>query len=245
MKAETGKFHEIFVGIQKLIETDGLRPGDRLPSERELSERLRAGRSTVREVLRSLELLGLISTRRGEGTYLESYHAHHLVHLLAGFILRDAGSRKDLSEMRILLESGAVRMALRKSGPRIARELRAKLQTLKKTVQSGEFPASAVRDFHMSLIRLADNYLLTRTWVPLTHFEEAAMPRIWDAQEIARRLDLYGRLVEAMEASEEEKAVRILEEVLAAEGQDAGNGVARTVSAVLGTPSPSGKNNDG
>ena len=47
--------------------------GDRLPSERELSSRLNVGRSSVREALRALELVGLIETRRGEGTFIRNF----------------------------------------------------------------------------------------------------------------------------------------------------------------------------
>ena len=46
---------------------------DRLPSERELSSRLNVGRSSVREALRALELVGLIETRRGEGTFIRNF----------------------------------------------------------------------------------------------------------------------------------------------------------------------------
>ena len=68
--------------------------GGKLPSERELAERLQVGRSTVREALRSLELLGIIETRRGEGTFLSDFRKHQLVELLSTFILQDAKSKR-------------------------------------------------------------------------------------------------------------------------------------------------------
>jgi GntR family transcriptional regulator, transcriptional repressor for pyruvate dehydrogenase complex len=219
MKAEagSGKFHEIFVGIQNLIESDGLRPGDKLPSERELSERLGAGRSSIREVLRSLELLGLISTKRGEGTYLEPYHAHHLVDLLAGFILRDSKSREDLLEMRKLLETGAVRFAIRKAAADAVRELREKLVALERTDLNGDFSVQAMRDFHALIVRMADNYLLTRIWYPVVHFGDTIHPEVgvWDEQEARRRIGLYRRLVEAVEECREEEAAKVMEELFA------------------------------
>ena len=59
--------------------------GDRLPSERELSSRLNVGRSSVREALRALELVGLIETRRGEGTFIRNFYDNGLVQLIAPF----------------------------------------------------------------------------------------------------------------------------------------------------------------
>ena len=58
---------EIVKQLREMITADDLKSGDKIPSERELSERLNVGRSSVREALRALELLGLIETRRGEG----------------------------------------------------------------------------------------------------------------------------------------------------------------------------------
>ncbi|MDQ7864958.1 GntR family transcriptional regulator [Peribacillus frigoritolerans] len=68
-----------------MIEADSLLPGDKIPSERELSDRFNVGRSSVREALRALELLGLIETRRGEGTFIRDFQEHKLVELLGTF----------------------------------------------------------------------------------------------------------------------------------------------------------------
>ncbi|MFI8922735.1 FadR/GntR family transcriptional regulator [Lysinibacillus fusiformis] len=61
--------------LRQLIKIEKIQAGEKLPSERVLSERLGVGRSSVREALRSLELLGLIETRHGEGTFLASTKA--------------------------------------------------------------------------------------------------------------------------------------------------------------------------
>ena len=79
----------------------GLLPGDKIPSERELSERLDVGRSSVREALRALELLGLIETRRGEGTFIKDFQEHRLVELLGTFFLQNEKVNEDLAETKI------------------------------------------------------------------------------------------------------------------------------------------------
>ena len=97
-------YHGIILELNRIVEEDNLRPGDKLPSERELSDRLKVGRSSVREALRALELLGLITTRRGEGTFIENYRHNKLFDILGYYLLRDRKSSKDLVEMRIILE---------------------------------------------------------------------------------------------------------------------------------------------
>jgi len=85
-----------------MITMDGLKTGDKIPSERELSERLNFGRSSVREALRALELLGLIETRRGEGTFIRDFRGHQLVQLLSTFILQDEKAIRDVYETKKL-----------------------------------------------------------------------------------------------------------------------------------------------
>ncbi|MBS4199957.1 FadR family transcriptional regulator [Bacillus sp. FJAT-49732] len=92
-----------------MISDDGLKQGDKIPSERELTERLKVGRSSVREALRSLELLGLIETRRGEGTFLADFKNNQLIKLLGMFILEDPNVKNDITKTREILEKDIIR----------------------------------------------------------------------------------------------------------------------------------------
>lgn len=103
------RYLDIVLDIRKMISQENIRPGDRIPSERELAETLKVGRSTIREALRSLELLGLIETRRGEGTFLADHRNHRLVEVLSTFILQDDQSQKDVWETRMIHEISAIR----------------------------------------------------------------------------------------------------------------------------------------
>ncbi len=90
--------------IKSYIEANKVKPGDKLPSERELSERLKVGRSSIREALRAMELLGLIETRRGEGTYMRAYRPYHMVELLSKFLLNNSRTREELLIAKQMLE---------------------------------------------------------------------------------------------------------------------------------------------
>ncbi|MEB7453076.1 FadR/GntR family transcriptional regulator [Lysinibacillus sphaericus] len=68
------------------------------------------GRSSVREALRSLELLGLIETRHGVGTFLASTQKHPLVEKWSMFILEDEKSKKDVELTRQIHEMEAIRV---------------------------------------------------------------------------------------------------------------------------------------
>jgi GntR family transcriptional regulator, transcriptional repressor for pyruvate dehydrogenase complex len=105
---------EIVNQLRNMISSDGLKSGDKIPSERELSERLKVGRSSVREALRALELLGLIETRRGEGTFIKDFHENHLVKLVSTFILQDEKSKQDVIDTKYLIEMDCLRLLLQK-----------------------------------------------------------------------------------------------------------------------------------
>lgn len=103
-------FLQIVKQLRDLIAVQNIQEGEKLPSERVLSEQLNVGRSSVREALRSLELLGLIETRHGDGTYLASMKHHHLVEIVGSFILQDASSVADVHATREMHEKEAIKI---------------------------------------------------------------------------------------------------------------------------------------
>ncbi len=118
-KPSSKMFLDIVGELRTIITEEGIKTGGKLPSERELAERLQAGRSTIREALRSLELLGLIETRRGEGTFLVDFKKHQLVEVLSAFIMQQPDSVIDVQETRRIHETAALTLVCRDSSLRI------------------------------------------------------------------------------------------------------------------------------
>ena len=108
-KATKKVFLEIVKQLRALIAEQHIQEGEKLPSERVLSEKLQVGRSSVREALRSLELLGLIETKHGGGTYLASIKHHQFVEIVGSFILQDEKSLQDVDATRTMHEQQAIR----------------------------------------------------------------------------------------------------------------------------------------
>jgi GntR family transcriptional regulator, transcriptional repressor for pyruvate dehydrogenase complex len=144
---------EILNQIRKMMEIDGLKTGDKIPSERELSERLNVGRSSVREALRAIELLGIIETRRGEGTFIKEIGEHQLIELLATFLLQDSKAKKDLIETKFWIEQIALKIAF-------YRLTDLQLQHIQKKMLDGPNYEPLVKE----LFQYIDNRLLLRIW---------------------------------------------------------------------------------
>ncbi|MBY0124066.1 FadR family transcriptional regulator [Bacillus sp. S/N-304-OC-R1] len=160
---------EIVKQLRLMIEQEGLKPGDKLPSERELCERLIVGRSSVREALRALELLGLIETRRGEGTFIRDFKGHQLVQLISTFILQDDKAKRDIAETKFSIEMNCLSLMLTKSKDSL-------LQDFKLWAETVHFSDD---DFFLKVAQLADNHLLLRLWTILKdYYNSLRIPKV-------------------------------------------------------------------
>ncbi|TDL82023.1 FadR/GntR family transcriptional regulator [Peribacillus frigoritolerans] len=182
---------EILRQIRSIIHEDGLSAGDKIPSERELAERLNAGRSSVREALRALELLGMIETRRGEGTYIKDFREHGLVEILGTFILQDKNAIADLIEMNVLLESNALKLLLEKDNH--AEEL--------KNIGIS-IPAQNLGHVEImtKFMQLSDNYLLFRIWTVLNEYLKVIQP-----EQKTSRVNVYEKIIDGLISKDEKK----------------------------------------
>ncbi|NMO78796.1 FadR family transcriptional regulator [Bacillus sp. UniB3] len=168
-----------------MIDQNGLKPGDKLPSERVLSETLRAGRSSIREALRALELLGLIETRKGEGTFLRDFQGHKLVELISTFILQNDKAKQDVLETKNYIQLNALYIAMEK----ITQD---EIEHLKHWVKEQAISES---EFFFQLIKIADNFLVHRLWTILNdYYHSLTIPaKEWKREDYLLLLDSLDR----------------------------------------------------
>jgi len=96
--------------IQNLIENQQLKPGDKLPSERDLSVELGLSRSTIREAMTALEIMGLIEVRSGLGTFVAECIQDDTEDM-SDITENDSISPSDIFEARIILEPQLAKLA--------------------------------------------------------------------------------------------------------------------------------------
>lgn len=169
------RYIEIIRAISEMIQHDGLKSGDKLPSERELSDRLFVGRSSIREALRGLELLDIIETRRGEGTYMKATSSYKLVDLLLSFILKDEQAKQDLSETRRIVELEALKLSCVRITDEEINHLEAILKRSSDGWDKGEFPVEEDYLFHEMIVGACRNALLFNIWKSLVAFNKEAL----------------------------------------------------------------------
>ena len=183
---------EIVKQLREMISADNLKSGDKIPSERELSERLNVGRSSVREALRALELLGLIETRRGEGTFIRDFRGNQLVQLLGTFILQDEKAKLDVIETKNIIEMDFLRLVLNRADEN-------RLFTLKGLVEDDQLNDD---EFFYQLVEMADNYLFSRIWLILKDYYNSL-----NLSKVEYNRNSYFVLIEALIEKDEKKTL--------------------------------------
>src|SRR3954451_10789960 len=102
---------QIAARVIRLITERRLQPGDRLPPERELAQAMGVSRSSLREALRALSLLGVTEMRQGDGTYLTALDPEALMRPFGLVLALGDGQMKELFEARRVIELGLAALA--------------------------------------------------------------------------------------------------------------------------------------
>ena len=193
---QSERYLDIVRDIRDMIRHEKIKPGDRIPSERELAEKMQVGRSTLREALRSLALLGLIETRRGEGTFLSDHRNHKLVEVLSTFVLQDNQSHEDVWETRLLHEVAAIQAICQNEA---ASQMRV-WESLRLRLKDESFMRE---DFVRELMVLSGNRLSLKIWFLLKQYSGDPYHGTVSFDEIDRMNDI----LTAIEQQDAETAV--------------------------------------
>ena len=121
----TDVYRAVLERIQAYIIEQKIKPGERLPSERELAELLAVSRVTVRQALKVLEDIGKVEIVHGSGTYLRSVTHDRLVRDLAGNRRIDLAFIRELIPVRAALDCKALEAMAAVYKPKFAKKLRA------------------------------------------------------------------------------------------------------------------------
>ena len=146
--------------IKELVICGQLKPGDKLPPERKLSEQLAVGRTHVREALRKLEFYGILKTRPQSGTYVASIGVSALESLIADVLKIDSPSFVSLVETRVLLEEATIRLACERRTEEDIRQLEISLNAYLEKANKGIKAVEEDLIFHLTLAELSKNKVL-------------------------------------------------------------------------------------
>ncbi|MGI4812068.1 MAG: FadR/GntR family transcriptional regulator [Janthinobacterium lividum] len=160
-------FEEITAQIRALVANGRLRPGDRLPAERDLAARLGVSRNTLREALRSLEISGLLALRKGSsgGSFIVPGNGDVVVNGLRDLFYLGAITPTQLTEARVWIEEIVIRVACERATDEDFAALDDNIADAERALASGDFVLRAELhvEFHSLLARATHNPVLAIT----------------------------------------------------------------------------------
>ena len=191
---------EAIVKIKDMLLRGELRPGDRLPPEKELSEALGLSRSSLREAVKALELIRVLDVRRGDGTFVTSLEPSLLLEAMSFVIdIHQDHTILDLFEVRRLLEPAAAAMATLKATPDDLERLTAMLEEVGPETSVEDLVAHDVT-FHGLICELSGNTYLSTLLESLSG--RTLRARIWrgltEENSVERTLAEHRAIVDAM-----------------------------------------------
>lgn len=151
---------EIAQQIMDLIASGDLKPGQRLPAERELCKNFGAGRSSLREALRCLSIVGVLNARVGEGTTVASDGGKFLGKIVEWRMVTEKHDIENLLEVRIGLEGVSAANAAVRATQKQLEQLEELVSQMKGAVHERKQFASLDLQFHLTLAKASGNAFL-------------------------------------------------------------------------------------
>ena len=196
--------------IKDLILSDGLRPGDLLPTEGELCSRLGVSRSNVREAIRKLSTLDIVDVRHGHGTYVGEMTLDALVEALVfrGVLSPgdDLDALRDVVEVRKALDHGMSEQIVDALKGTENSELKALVDEMTALAAAGKTFPQQDRAFHTGLLAKLGNSLVGQLVAAFWDVHTAVLPKlnVAVASDLEQTAQAHGLMLEAAESGDAE-----------------------------------------
>lgn len=197
--------------MERLISmiTDGkLQPGDKLPPEPQLMEQFGVGRSSIREAIGALELIGLLSVRPGDGTRITD-STNIIQPKAVGLALITIGQEKvrELVEARTELEQSLAMLAAERASAEDMENIRTRHEKLVRAKQKGVTLIAADLDFHAAIAQASHNGIMIRFFSelhqPVRRWMEQKARYDWGFDRVVQE---HERIVQAIESRDPDAA---------------------------------------
>jgi DNA-binding FadR family transcriptional regulator len=194
-----------------------LKVGDRLLPERELALRLNISRPLVREVVRSLAMIGVLEVHQGRGTFVRSPDFSTLSNILTFMFVQDSEELDDIMELRQGIERQAIRLACLRARTSDFEKIGAALEDIHATIDDPVSGGKADFDFHTRLVEASRSAALINVY--------SIVSRILQGNHVVRRkriaatghlreyiIDHHDLLFRAVQGRDVEESERLLNE---------------------------------
>jgi GntR family transcriptional repressor for pyruvate dehydrogenase complex len=197
--------------ITRLITEGILKPGDRLPSENELAERFGVGRSSLREAMRALQLLGIIEVIQGKGTFLRQTYVLPLASDWTR--ISRMGLISQVMEARQIIEVAIAQLAAERATEEDIAAMRAAIRRAEQAHGDPMISGEASVEFHLALAEATHNEVLALMYKTVRDlYLETARQTQMTPGSVENRLQDHRRILECVEQRNPELASKLMAE---------------------------------
>ena len=210
-------FEEVCDQIRREIALGTLKPGDRLPPEREFAEQLGVSRTAIREALRSLENAGLVECHQGMGggAFICERDSSVVTQAVSDMVMLGQVPWDDVTETRIALTEQAIRLACQRGTEEDFAAIEKDIDHIEQLTAQGNFTrrSNYINEFYRLLAVATHNIVMLMLLESLAELSRALLARV-DPVPKSDVIAVRRRVLERMRARDADGAVKVLSEHL-------------------------------
>ncbi len=196
-----------------------LKPGDKIPNETELSEKLKVGRNSVREAKKMLSAIGVFKDIRGTGTFIADKISPRIFNPLLFSMLLESQNSDDVYELKLIFEVGAMNLAIEKATDEEIKQVGEFLASVESEYKKGnadiEYFLKSDLEFHSKVFELAKNPLVQRMGETIGKlFVQFMYKSLEQPGGIERALKNHREIIEVLEKRDLNRVEEVAEETM-------------------------------
>jgi GntR family transcriptional repressor for pyruvate dehydrogenase complex len=197
---------EIVNQVKTLISEGKLKPGDRLPPERDLVKEFGVSRPSLREALNTLVAMGFVEVK-GKRTFIKSVTSESMQNPLSLLIKMDTQKIFDLIEVRKAIEVWGASLAAQKATGEDIKQLENIIEEMKKAFAKGRSWEKQDADFHLAIAQATHNTIQTHIMSTIYDLLRESVSRVFkDRSKVKKLLDHHYRIFTAIKNHSPDKA---------------------------------------
>jgi GntR family transcriptional repressor for pyruvate dehydrogenase complex len=202
---------QVVARIETQILNGDLRPGDQLPTERELGNQFKVSRTVIREAVKALRAKGLVTSEQGRGTFVADGTARAARNSLGLMMQIGASESPDqLIEARELFEPEIAALAAQRATPNDLTRLRVAVETMERALGNADAFIEADLAFHLALASATQNALIPTLLDPIMDLLREQRKKIFRVNGAARGQAHHKKILKAIQARDADAARRAM-----------------------------------
>jgi GntR family transcriptional repressor for pyruvate dehydrogenase complex len=203
---------EVFEQMKEHIISGEWAPGEKIPGEFDLAELFGVSRVSVREAIHRLVGMGVLSIRRGEGTFVNKVLPHNYFNSLLPVLMIEGASLFDMLEFRSIIDVESARLATHRANDRDISRMSEFIEMMEKSKGNNKSFAEADLHFHTAVAMAAHNSVIIKVNAIIHDMLKKSMEEIVDITGFEGGLFYHRKILDAIKNRDEKAAVALMTE---------------------------------